>query len=452
MLLLSKFASRCRIAACVFAAAAFVAGFPALTQRAEEVETVGGSLPALSGPKAIEYLKQNRQYDSLMEAFAANRTGQPDEMPTEDAFEQTAKLTAADGGGQDFFGISVAISGDTAIVGAFLDDVGANANQGSAYIFVRSGTTWSQQQKLTAADGAAEDVFGVSVAISGETAIVGANEDDVGANGNQGSAYVFVRSGTTWSQQQKLTAADGAAEDVFGVCVAISGETAIVGANEDDVGANGNQGSAYIFVRSGTTWSQQQKLTASDGVVEDFFGVSVAISGDTAIVGAFLDDVGVNASQGSAYVFTQPFGFESDVAPRNTGDGVVITTDVVQMRRFAAGLDTPDPTSNEFQRSDSSPRATFGDGIIDSTDVVQARRYATGLDPLTPAGGPAVAADHSAPALDTRSRIRTYLDCVAGAHTRASLISATAHRNLFFKPRCGFFGDGRKEVGRRRQF
>ena len=99
------------------------------------------------------------------------------------------------------------------MVGAHSDAIGANADQGSAYVFVRSGTTWSQQAKLTAADGAAGDEFGCSVAISGDTAVVGARYDAVGANADQGSAYVFVRSGTTWSQQAKLTAADGAADD-----------------------------------------------------------------------------------------------------------------------------------------------------------------------------------------------------------------------------------------------
>src|SRR5688572_25321379 len=116
MLALSKFVGRCRVAACVFTAAAFVVGFPALTQRAEEAQAVGGSLPALSGTKAIEYLKQNKQYDSLMEAFEGTRKGQSNETPTNDTFEQTAMLTAADGAAGDSFGIDVAISGETAII------------------------------------------------------------------------------------------------------------------------------------------------------------------------------------------------------------------------------------------------------------------------------------------------------------------------------------------------
>jgi len=210
------------------------------------------------------------------------------------------KVTASDGAAGDLFGISMALSGDTALVGAWAHDVGANANQGSAYVFVRSGSTWSLQQKLTASDGATGDEFGFSVALSGDTALIGAPTVDIGANLNQGSVYVFVRSGSTWSQQSKLTASDGAAGDWFGYQVALSSDTALVGATNDTIGANAYQGSAYVFTRSGTTWSQQAKLTASDGAADDQFGNSVALSGDTALVGAADDNVGGNNQQGSA--------------------------------------------------------------------------------------------------------------------------------------------------------
>ena len=177
-------------------------------------------------------------------------------------FVQQQKLTAADGAEGDVFGFSVAIAGDTAVVGSLLDNIDTNANQGSAYVFVRSGTTWTEQQKLTAADGAAGDEFGWSVAVAGDTAVVGALLDNSDTNGDQGSAYVFVRSnGTTWTEQQKLTAADGAANDGFGWSVAIAGETIIVGALDDDTGTNIDQGSAYIFVRNGTTSVSYTHLT-----------------------------------------------------------------------------------------------------------------------------------------------------------------------------------------------
>ena len=167
-----------------------------------------------------------------------------------------------------------------------MDDGAAGVDQGSAYVFVRSGGVWSQQQKLLASDAAAGDLFGVSVAISGETVVVGAPFDDGAAGFDQGSAYVFVRSGGVWSQQQKLEASDAAAGDMFGSSVAISGETVVVGAPLDDGAAGTDQGSAYVFVRSGGVWSQQQKLEASDAAAVDCFGFSVAISGETVVVGA----------------------------------------------------------------------------------------------------------------------------------------------------------------------
>ena len=221
------------------------------------------------------------------------------------AWSQQTKLTASDGAANDGFGLSVALSGDTALMGAYGDDVGGNADQGSAYVFTRTGTTWSQQAKLTAPDGAAGDTFGTSAALSDDTALVGANHAAVGGNSNQGSAYVFTRSGTTWNQQTKLTASDGSAYDNFGFSVALSVNTALVGAQDDTVGANNEQGSAYVFTRSGTTWSQQTKLTAADGSEYNDFGSSVALSGETAFVGVLKDPVGGNAYQGSAYVFTR---------------------------------------------------------------------------------------------------------------------------------------------------
>jgi hypothetical protein len=202
-------------------------------------------------------------------------------------WSQQQKLTATDGAAGDRFGSSVAISGETAVVGAW----GVSSNAGAAYVFTRSGTVWSQQQKLTATGAAAGDDFGISVALSGETALVGADAVD----SFKGAAYVFTRSGTVWSQQQKLTATGAAAGDQFGCSVALSGKTAVVGA----LGASSYTGAAYVFTRSGSVWSQQQKLTATGGVAWDRLGSSVAISGETAVVGAW----GVDSETGAAYVF-----------------------------------------------------------------------------------------------------------------------------------------------------
>jgi len=220
------------------------------------------------------------------------------------------KLTASDGVAGDGFGSAVAISGDTVVASAFVDDIGANVDQGSVYVFTRSGGVWTQQQKLTAGDGATSDKFGFSVALGGDTVVVGALADDIGANVNQGSAYVFTRSGAAqpvWTLQQKLTASDGATSDSFGFSVAISGETVVVGAANDDTGRSVNQGSAYVFIRSGAVWTEQQKLTANDGAAGANFGFSVAISGDAAVVGAPFDDIGGNVDEGSAYIFTRTF-------------------------------------------------------------------------------------------------------------------------------------------------
>lgn len=224
-------------------------------------------------------------------------------------WEQQDLLTAADGATDDYFGVSVSISGDYAVVGAWGDDIGADANQGSAYVFFRIGAVWAQQAKLTASDGEANDFFGHSVSISGTKIIVGADGDNFGVNTNQGSAYIFSRSGIVWSQAAKLTASDGDFGDGFGNSVSISGTYALIGSYLDDIGANADQGSVYSFYEFTNPggWINGQpyhdKITASDGAADDFFGVSVSISGILAIIGASGDDIGSNASQGSAYTY-----------------------------------------------------------------------------------------------------------------------------------------------------
>src|SRR5579875_1431228 len=230
---------------------------------------------------------------------------------TIDPLVQQAKLTAADAATYDRFGWSVALSGDgsTALVGADGADLPGKQDTGAAYVFGRSGTTWSQQAKLTAADAAAGDGFGITVALSGDgsTALVGAYLADLPGKTDAGAAYVFGRSGTTWSQQAKLTASDAATGNNFGITVALSadGTTALVGAYGADLPGQTNAGAAYVFGRSGTTWSQQAKLTASDAAAGDFFGGSVALSADgtTALVGAYHADLPGQADAGAAYVF-----------------------------------------------------------------------------------------------------------------------------------------------------
>jgi len=262
----------------------------------EEADWFGDPV-AISGDTAIvgalaDHIGANGEQGS---AYIFTRNGT--------TWELQQKLTASDGDEGDRFGSSVAIYGDTALVGAPTDYVDGTQWQGSAYVFTRSGTNWSEQAHLIAPDGAWRDNLGNSVALAGGTAIVGAHNDDIETNGDQGSAYVFTRSGSNWSLQQRLTAPDGAVSDHFGNSVTLSGDTALIGSHEDDFGANADQGSAYIFTRSGTTWDLQQKLIASDGAVGDDFGRSTAISDDTALVGAAWDDIGANANQGSVYFY-----------------------------------------------------------------------------------------------------------------------------------------------------
>ena len=214
---------------------------------------------------------------------------------------QQQKIVASDAEEFDYFGVSSAISGDTAVVGAYYEDTGGSS-AGSAYIFTRSGTTWSQQQKIQASDAAASDFFAHSVDIDGDTVVVGAFGEDTGAT-NAGAAYIFTRSGTTWSQQAKIQASDLQTGDYFAQSVGIDGDTVVLGARNEDTGGS-DAGAAYIFTRSGTTWTQQQKIVASDAQASDYFGIHLAISGDTVVVGAYVEDT-TATDAGAAYIFTR---------------------------------------------------------------------------------------------------------------------------------------------------
>jgi len=209
---------------------------------------------------------------------------------------EQAKLLASDGVAYDEFGFSVSISGDYALIGSPYDDDGGDGS-GSAYVFKRSGSSWTELAKLTASDAASLDYFGRSVSIDGDYALVGAiGNDDNGDT--SGSTYVFKRSGSTWTEQVKLTASDGDPFDSFGHSVSIDGDYALIGAK----GYDGAIGAAYVFKRSGSTWTEEAILTASDGDYIDDFGWSVSINGYRALIGAVYDD-DHGAESGSAYVF-----------------------------------------------------------------------------------------------------------------------------------------------------
>jgi hypothetical protein len=285
---------------------------------------------------------------------------------TIDPIIQQAYLKASNTEGGDFFGGSVAVSGDTLVVGAPTEAsnaTGVDGNQadnsasgaGAAYVFTRSGGAWSQQAYLKASNTGSGDFFGCAVAIFGDTLVVGAFEEDsnaIGVNGDQGNnlatasgaAYVFTRSGGVWSQQAYLKASNTGVDDYFGWFVAVSGDTLVVGAfgeASNATGVDGNQadnsasgaGAAYVFTRSGGIWSQQAYLKASNTGADDFFGGSVAVSGDTLVVGApgeASNATGVDGNQannsvaeaGAAYVFTRSGGIWSQQAylkASNTG-------------------------------------------------------------------------------------------------------------------------------------
>jgi uncharacterized repeat protein (TIGR01451 family) len=216
------------------------------------------------------------------------------------------KLTAPDMAIGDNFGFSVAISGETIVVGAPNDDdTVAGLDAGSAYVFRRTNGVWSQLGKLLAPDLAASDQFGWSVAVFDDTALVGARSGD-STVADSGSAYVFLFDPVAVTApvfQAELNASDAAAGDFFGAAVSLDGETAVVGAYGND-DAGGNSGSAYVFTRAVTVWTEQQKLVASDDNAGDEFGQSVGVSGDTVVVGAPMDD-DQDTNAGSAYVFVR---------------------------------------------------------------------------------------------------------------------------------------------------
>ena len=221
---------------------------------------------------------------------------------------QQAKLVASDAAASLYFGQQISINDDGSyvIIGAYGDSTIGTSN-GAAYVFTRSGSTWTQQAKITAPNAASYDYFGWDVGMNSDGSYVVISR--YSENSNTGSAYVFTRSGSTWTQQAKLTASDGATGDRFAINMAISrnGSYIIVGANgENDNGTNA--GAAYVFKRSGSTWTQQRKIISSDIQASDFFGTEVSISseGEYIIIGAYAEDGGAGdpkSNAGAAYIY-----------------------------------------------------------------------------------------------------------------------------------------------------
>ena len=370
-----------------------------------------GKSQSLTSPDQVPQGLSASDWSSIRSAYAAGRATKAAGFTSQQAYVKASNPGAGNG-----FGLTVAVSGDTVVVGASAEDSStkgvnsvpnqATSNSGAAYVFIRSSGTWSQQAYLKASNTEASDIFGQSVAISGDTIVVGASEEDsnaVGVNStgqannsasNSGAAYVFFRSGSTWSQQAYLKASNAEAIDIFGFSVAVSGDTVVVGAlNEasNAVGVNANipaqannsstkSGAAYVFTRSGSTWSQQAYLKASNTEAFDEFGRSVAVSGDTVVVGAngeASSGAGVNGIgqgennadiSGAAYVFTRSTGTWSQQAylkASNTGANdnfgwsVAISQDVIVVGAYLESSNALGVDGNQADNSSGGSGAAF---------------------------------------------------------------------------------------------
>jgi len=295
-----------------------------------------------------------------------------------DEWIQIDKLTASDGTTLDRFGVSVAISGDTAVVGAPFNDSPAS-NSGSVYIYNRNGFSWNQQAKITADDGLRNDEFGTAVAIHGDTVIVSSpNSDQNGSN--SGSAYIFTRSNGVWTQQAKLLPDDGAADDEFGTSVSIIGDTAIIGAPKNDQ-LGSNSGSAYIFTRTQGVWTQQQHLLPDDGIGNIKFGNAVSIIENAAIIGAFWSS-DFDTGSGAAYYFQHTKGLWSQRAkllPSDPGrsdffgNSVAIDADSAVIGAWwddhPDQFDTSRGSAYTFDLNPPMPADLNQDGILDFFDI-----------------------------------------------------------------------------------
>ena len=294
-------------------------------------------------------------------------------------WSQTAKLVAADGEPGDGFGESVSLDGGTALVGADNDD-DRGEDSGSVYVFVGSGSTWVQEAKLTDEYGAAGDRFGTSVSLDGDSALLGAPYDNDVAS-NAGSSHVFVRTGSIWAQQARILASDGEDGDQFGRSVSLDGDSALIGAPGDDSWAE-DWGSVYVFTRSGSTWTLQMKGTTVDASRSAGFGWSVSLDGDTALVGAPRDYQPPNVS-GSAHVFVRNGTTWTQEAKltsygglgSNSGASVSLDGDTALVGGGSAYVFTRSGTSwtRQISLASGGPRVALDNGValvgIPGTDI-----------------------------------------------------------------------------------
>lgn len=274
-----------------------------------------GRAVALVGNTIIIGASNSDTFEDIRQgaAYVFTRTG--------DTWIEQQKLTASDGNPRDLFGDAVALDDDTLVVGAPSTDVGGAMLPGAAYVFTRSNGMWSQQQKLVPSVGNARDFFGAAVALDGNTIVIGSTGGDVNGAEDQGAAYTYIRTGTAWTQQQQLLAGDGKAGDRFGVDVAVQGDTVVVGATGGTMLGEPMAGAAYVFTRSGATWSEQQRLAAPQPELRDFFGRGLALQGDLLAIGAYGKDAGENTLQGAVHLFTRQAGAWNHQQRITTNDG-----------------------------------------------------------------------------------------------------------------------------------
>jgi hypothetical protein len=283
-----------------------------------------------------------------------------------------AVLSASDQAQLDAFGTSVDIDSDRILIGAS-GSPGAAATAGAAYVFDRSGSTWTETSKLTAGDGEVGDRFGNSVSVSADTALVGAFVDSYGSFPSAGSAYVFNGAGTSWTQGAKLKSSAPAIGDFFGYAVALEGERALVGTPFDDPAAGANAGSVTRFERTGTSWNEMDVLTAADGAAGDLFGYSVERVGSRVVAGAPRETPGLELGTVAGLAFDPAsgtlFGLESGVLDR-----------LVVVERFPGGHVVGDVGFANPQGLACDPDT----GTLFATDIATDQLFT--LDPLTGAG------------------------------------------------------------------
>jgi hypothetical protein len=245
---------------------------------------------------------------------------------TDAGWVEQARLTAPESAGAITFGASVAIEGDLAVVGAPCNSFLPCGSQGAAYVYARAGDVWTEVAQLRASDQAAGDFFGVPVALSEGTVVVGSPAADVGASEDQGKVYVFVAGDDGWSEQAILVPSDGAPRIGFGSPLALAGDTAWISATGATIDGTPRRGAVYVFDRIGAEWTEQAKLTSSDGAQDDLFGSSIGAEGSLAVVGAPFADLG-GGPQGAAYVFVRTDAGWAEhkklVAPDGASDGLI---------------------------------------------------------------------------------------------------------------------------------